>query len=275
MRRGETAPPPPRDGADRPAGLLGFDDAAAAGDDRGGLLQGHLRAPDRCRPGRGHRCRRLLPRAAAADDRRLLGRRRPAPPTRSPTSPMDAGICRPAMRSPHMPERALDDAEMEHIRHGRAVAARDERGPVRLVARRRPGRDRRPRRARPAADDGAHAVKAYGSLEKAPAAARAVAIGSFDGVHLGHRRVIERTIAAARERDLTRHRGHASTRIRWPSCGPNWRRSSCPRRLVNRSWWPSWARTSWYGSASIAPSRCSTMSGSQRMCCPTPWALGW
>jgi riboflavin kinase/FMN adenylyltransferase len=46
-------------------------------------------------------------------------------------------------------------------------------------------------------------VRAYSSLEKAPAAARAVAIGSFDGVHLGHRRVIERTIAAARERNLT------------------------------------------------------------------------
>jgi tRNA pseudouridine55 synthase len=33
----------------------------------------------------------------------------------------------------HMPERALDDDEMEHIRHGRAVATRDERGAVRLV----------------------------------------------------------------------------------------------------------------------------------------------
>jgi len=33
----------------------------------------------------------------------------------------------------HMPERALDEDEMEHIRHGRAVEARDERGPVRLV----------------------------------------------------------------------------------------------------------------------------------------------
>jgi tRNA pseudouridine55 synthase len=33
----------------------------------------------------------------------------------------------------HMPERTLDDAEVEHVRHGRAVAARDELGPVRLV----------------------------------------------------------------------------------------------------------------------------------------------
>jgi hypothetical protein len=32
-----------------------------------------------------------------------------------------------------MPERTLDDAEVEHVRHGRAVAARDELGPVRLV----------------------------------------------------------------------------------------------------------------------------------------------
>ena len=51
-----------------------------------------------------------------------------------------------------MPDRALDDAEMEHIRHGRAVPARDERGPVRLVH----GGDlvaiAAPGRARPAAD---------------------------------------------------------------------------------------------------------------------------
>jgi len=42
----------------------------------------------------------------------------------------------------------------------------------------------------------------HGSLELAPAGSRAIAIGSFDGVHLGHRRVIERVIAAARERRL-------------------------------------------------------------------------
>jgi tRNA pseudouridine55 synthase len=33
----------------------------------------------------------------------------------------------------HMPERSLDDAELEHVRHGRALPARDELGPVRLV----------------------------------------------------------------------------------------------------------------------------------------------
>ncbi len=46
-------------------------------------------------------------------------------------------------------------------------------------------------------------MRTYGSLEKTPAGQRAIAIGSFDGVHLGHRRVIERTIAAARARGLT------------------------------------------------------------------------
>ena len=34
---------------------------------------------------------------------------------------------------PHLPERALDDDELEHVRHGRAVAVRDEQGAVRLV----------------------------------------------------------------------------------------------------------------------------------------------
>jgi riboflavin kinase/FMN adenylyltransferase len=46
-------------------------------------------------------------------------------------------------------------------------------------------------------------MRAYGSLDQTPAGQRAIAIGSFDGVHLGHRRVIERTIAAAGERGLT------------------------------------------------------------------------
>ena len=38
------------------------------------------------------------------------------------------------------------------------------------------------------------------SLDRAEPAARTVALGSFDGVHLGHRRVIEGAIAAAAER---------------------------------------------------------------------------
>jgi tRNA pseudouridine55 synthase len=33
----------------------------------------------------------------------------------------------------HMPERILDDDEAAHVRHGRTVAVRGERGPVRLV----------------------------------------------------------------------------------------------------------------------------------------------
>ncbi len=42
----------------------------------------------------------------------------------------------------------------------------------------------------------------HGSLDGLPATPRAIAIGSFDGVHLGHRRVIERTIEAAGSRGL-------------------------------------------------------------------------
>jgi riboflavin kinase/FMN adenylyltransferase len=37
----------------------------------------------------------------------------------------------------------------------------------------------------------------HSSLDGVPATPRAIAIGSFDGVHLGHRRVIERTIEVA------------------------------------------------------------------------------
>jgi riboflavin kinase/FMN adenylyltransferase len=41
------------------------------------------------------------------------------------------------------------------------------------------------------------------TLRDVPPGARAVALGSFDGVHLGHQAVIERAVAVARERDLT------------------------------------------------------------------------
>jgi len=41
------------------------------------------------------------------------------------------------------------------------------------------------------------------TLRDAPGGTRAIALGSFDGVHLGHQAVIERAVAVARERDLT------------------------------------------------------------------------
>ena len=41
------------------------------------------------------------------------------------------------------------------------------------------------------------------TLEGAEPGRRAIALGSFDGVHLGHRRVIEQTVAAAREHRIT------------------------------------------------------------------------
>ena len=40
------------------------------------------------------------------------------------------------------------------------------------------------------------------TLSDAPEGSRSVALGSFDGVHLGHRAVIEHAVAVARERDL-------------------------------------------------------------------------
>ena len=46
-------------------------------------------------------------------------------------------------------------------------------------------------------------MKTHSSLESLPPGRRAIALGSFDGVHLGHRRVIERTIEAAAREGLT------------------------------------------------------------------------
>jgi riboflavin kinase / FMN adenylyltransferase len=42
----------------------------------------------------------------------------------------------------------------------------------------------------------------YDDLEAVPAGRRSLALGSFDGVHLGHRRVIESAMAAARDQGL-------------------------------------------------------------------------
>jgi riboflavin kinase / FMN adenylyltransferase len=43
----------------------------------------------------------------------------------------------------------------------------------------------------------------YEDLAAVPEASRSLALGSFDGVHLGHRRVIESAMSAARQRGLT------------------------------------------------------------------------
>ena len=94
------------------------------------------------------------------------------------------------------------------------VSRREPRLPIRAgaQARRRASAGRVRRRARRGERDGAavNVARSAGELERAR---RAVAIGTFDGVHLGHRRVIEALVATG----LTCRRWSRSTRIRGSS----------------------------------------------------------
>lgn len=132
MRRGETAPPPPREVRIDRLELLEFDGALQRAtievDCSKGTYVRQIAADLGEATGAGGYClelRRLkiggFSVEQAGTPEQIAGDR----DGRWHLSGRDA--------LSHMPERALDDAEMEHVRHGRAVAARDERGPVRLV----------------------------------------------------------------------------------------------------------------------------------------------
>ena len=45
-------------------------------------------------------------------------------------------------------------------------------------------------------------MRVYRSLKEVPAARRVVAIGTFDGVHIGHQRIISEAVAAARDKKV-------------------------------------------------------------------------
>ncbi len=188
MRRGETVVPPPRRVTIHRLDVQRFDAETQRATHRRALLEGHVRPPARGRPRQRDRRRRVLPRAAAHARRRLRrGRRRDArrrsAPTRSGRWYRSA-----ADALPHLPARALDDAEQRDVAHGRALRA-PRRGrrhpPARATASCAPW----PSRAASAAAGGG-AVIVRQSLADVPPGERAVALGSFDGVHLGHRAVI-------------------------------------------------------------------------------------
>jgi tRNA pseudouridine55 synthase len=132
MRRGETAPPPPRTVRIDRLDVLGFDDALQQATVEVACSKGtYVRqiAEDLGdATGAGGYClelRRLTIGGFSVEHAGTPDQIAGDPDGRWHLSARDALA--------HMPERALDDAEMEHIRHGRAVPARDERGPVRLV----------------------------------------------------------------------------------------------------------------------------------------------
>jgi tRNA pseudouridine55 synthase len=132
MRRGETTAPPPREVRIDRLELLEFDEALQRAtievDCSKGTYVRQIAADLGEATGAGGHClelRRLKIGGFSVEQAGTPDQIADEPDGRWQLSARDA--------LSHMPERALDDAEMEHIRHGRAVAARDERGPVRLV----------------------------------------------------------------------------------------------------------------------------------------------
>ena len=87
-----------------------------------------------------------------------------------------------------LPERPLDD-DRGRRRRPRPPRSRADRRPDAADCRRRADRDRPPARRRDPARRGVRAVKVT-SLPDAEPRPRKVAVGTFDGVHLGHREVI-------------------------------------------------------------------------------------
>ena len=73
-----------------------------------------------------------------------------------------------------------------------------------------------------------------GRAGRGRAGRRGVALGSFDGVHLGHRRVIERAMAAAAGRRHALQRGHVRAASDRRCCVPSWRPAelSTPQRRL-------------------------------------------
>ena len=160
MRRGEAVAPPPRRVHDPPARRRARSTPATqrATIDVA-LLEGHLRPPDRRRPRRARPAPARTAPSCGAHGR--AGSRWPtrARPTRIRADPTGRWYRSAADALPHLPARALDDAEQRDIAHGRALRRHGEDGVTRLLARRRAARGGEPARRAPAAGGGAVIVR--------------------------------------------------------------------------------------------------------------------
>ncbi len=132
MRRGETAPPPPRSVRIDRLDVLEFDaDTQRATIDvacsKGTYIR-QIAADLGEATGAGGYClelRRVSIGPFSVDQAGSPEQVAADPEGRWHLSPRDA--------LPHLPERILDDAELQHVRHGRALEPHGEVGPVRLV----------------------------------------------------------------------------------------------------------------------------------------------
>ena len=104
----------------------------------------------------------------------------------------------------HLPARELQSPERDALLHGRAIEAHGEEAPVRCLWE---GAARVRRRAAGAgatlARRGGRAMKIVEGLDALDARPRVIALGTFDGVHLGHKRLIHEALERAQELGAT------------------------------------------------------------------------
>ncbi|MDX6544991.1 MAG: tRNA pseudouridine55 synthase [Gaiellales bacterium] len=132
MRRGETTAPPPRPVRIDRLDVVGFDADRQRATIEVACSKGtyvrQIAADLGEATGAGGYClelRRLTIGSFSVDDAGTLEQIAASPAGRWQLSARQA--------LSHLPERTLDDDELEHVRHGRALPSADEQGPVRLV----------------------------------------------------------------------------------------------------------------------------------------------
>jgi tRNA pseudouridine55 synthase len=132
MRRGETAPPPPRAVRIDRLDVIAFDPREQRATIEVACSKGtyvrQIAADLGEATGAGAYClelRRLTVGSFSVDDA--------GTPEQIAASPAGHWQLSASQALSHLPERRLDDGELEHVRHGRALPPGDERGPVRLV----------------------------------------------------------------------------------------------------------------------------------------------
>ena len=186
--------------------VVSYDAATRPRRARRPLLEGHVRPRAGARPRRGARLRRLLRRAAPAGDRAPGDRARGHAGRRRGRSARRAvAHAAAARRSRTCPRASSSRPSATRCCTAAPSRAHGEDGPLRCLAEGRARVRRRAARRRSCArswwwtrNEGRRRHRAARARRR-----RVIALGTFDGVHLGHRRLIHEALARAQELGAT------------------------------------------------------------------------